>query len=141
MAADGAISTKNIELVTRGGAREHLAAPQSIGRAGAETGGTALHGASGVDQSGPMVGGMDVKPEKAPKPTGAGAKNSPKSAAILKLLQRKRGATIAELQEVTGWQPHSVRGFLSGTVRKRMGLELKSEPGSDGVRRYTVAKA
>lgn len=61
-----------------------------------------------------------------------------KSATVLKLLRRKKGAAISEIGEATGWQAHSVRGFISAVVKKRMGLEVKSEAGSDGVRRYTV---
>lgn len=38
----------------------------------------------------------------------------------------------------TGWQPHSVRGFLSGTVRKKMGLNVTSTKGDDGERNYSV---
>ena len=64
-----------------------------------------------------------------------------KSDQALRLLRRKRGATLAELQELTGWQAHSVRGFLSGTVKKRLGLALATELASDGVRHYRVPKA
>jgi hypothetical protein len=59
--------------------------------------------------------------------------------ALLKLLRSNKGATIPELQKATGWQPHSVRGFLSGTVKKRLGLTLKSAPGKTGERRYSIA--
>ena len=44
-----------------------------------------------------------------------------KSDTLLKLLNSKRGATIVQLQEASGWQSHSVRGFLSGTVKKKLG--------------------
>ena len=71
-------------------------------------------------------------------PTVAAAKQPSKSDTVLKLLRRKRGATIVELQEATGWQAHSVRGFLSGTIRKRMKRDVRSEPGADGARRYRV---
>ena len=57
---------------------------------------------------------------------------------ILTLLRRSRGATLAELSEATGWLPHSVRGFLSGTVKKRMGLGVLSERDAKGVRRYRI---
>jgi hypothetical protein len=40
--------------------------------------------------------------------------------------------------KATGWQPHSVRGFLSGTVGKKMGLAVSSAKGEDGERAYSV---
>tara|TARA_R110002074_G_scaffold94547_3_gene206398 strand:+ start:14174 stop:14527 length:354 start_codon:yes stop_codon:yes gene_type:complete len=60
---------------------------------------------------------------------------------VLQLLRRNKGASLAELQEVTGWQAHSVRGFLSGTVKKRMGLSLSSVKPEHGDRRYTIGEA
>ena len=63
-----------------------------------------------------------------------------KSDKLLKLLKSKRGVTIEQLQEASGWQAHSVRGFLSGTVKKKLGLTLVSEPGKDGRKRYRIDK-
>ncbi len=63
-----------------------------------------------------------------------------KSETIQTLLARLQGATISELSEATGWQAHSVRGYLSGTLKKKLGLTLTSSK-EDGSRRYQLAKA
>jgi Protein of unknown function (DUF3489) len=66
------------------------------------------------------------------------ARDGSKTAQILELLKRPGGVTSKELMKVTGWQPHSVRGFLSGTVGKKMGLAVVSTKGEDGERSYSV---
>jgi hypothetical protein len=63
-----------------------------------------------------------------------------KSDALLKLLHSKNGATPVQMQKATGWQPHSIRGFLSGTVKKKAGLKLKSWEEKGGERRYMIEK-
>lgn len=57
---------------------------------------------------------------------------------MLKRLRLSKGATITMLMETTGWQAHSVRGFLSAVVRKKLGLALVSEVGKNGTRRYRI---
>jgi len=69
---------------------------------------------------------------------GHSARDGSKAATILELLKRSGGATAQQLMKATGWQPHSVRGFLSGTISKRMGLAVVSAKGEDGERRYSV---
>jgi len=62
-----------------------------------------------------------------------------KNAIVLDLLRRKGGVSIPEIMSATGWQAHSVRGFLSGHVRKKLGKDVLSEKDDDGVRRYRIA--
>ena len=68
---------------------------------------------------------------------GDGTKST-KAEQVLKKLRLAKGATIEMLMEATGWQAHSVRGFLSAVVKKKLGLNLVSEVGKDGVRRYRI---
>jgi hypothetical protein len=61
-----------------------------------------------------------------------------KTAKVLEMLKRPGGATAKELLKVTGWQPHSLRGFISGTLGKKMGLTVTSAKGEDGGRVYSI---
>jgi hypothetical protein len=58
---------------------------------------------------------------------------------VIQTLRRQCGVSIDDIISKTTWQPHSVRGFLSAVVRKKLKLPLVSEVGKDGVRRYHIA--
>jgi hypothetical protein len=74
---------------------------------------------------------------KATKASSGGIKPDSKQDKIVALLQRPKGATLDALVKETQWQKHSVRGFLAGTVRKKLKLPLLSEK-IDGVRTYRI---
>ena len=59
----------------------------------------------------------------------------------LSLLERAKGASIAEMQGAMGWQAHSVRGFLAGTIKKMPGVTLVSDKTDNGPRRYRIEAA
>jgi len=75
-----------------------------------------------------------------PQSTPASGKNS-KQALVLRMLQRPEGATLAQIGEATGWQPHTIRGLMAGAFKKKLGLEITSEKnkGSDRVYRLVAA--
>jgi hypothetical protein len=77
------------------------------------------------------------KAPKAPK-TADGARDGSKAAKVLELLKRPGGANLKEIMKATEWQAHSVRGFLSGTLRKKLGLTVESTKAEDGERSYSV---
>jgi hypothetical protein len=55
-------------------------------------------------------------------------------------MRRKDGATLAEIMKQTGWMAHSVRGFISGALTKKMKFNIESKKDSSGERRYRVAE-
>ncbi len=63
----------------------------------------------------------------------------PKSRIVVEMLRRGAGVSIAEISDATCWQAHSVRGFLTATVKGRMKLPLVSDKDDEGVRRYHIA--
>jgi hypothetical protein len=72
--------------------------------------------------------------DKQPKANAPGFKKS----RVIAMLQAPAGATIAAMMKATGWQQHSVRGFLAGVVRKRLKLKLESKKDGDGERVYSI---
>jgi len=84
-----------------------------------------------------------VKPKRGtqPQPHPSSARQTErtetKQARILAMLRAPSGATIDAMMHATGWQPHSVRGFLAGVVRKKLGLNLVSAA-TEGRRLYRI---
>jgi hypothetical protein len=98
--------------------------------------------------SGSKAKAVSVKParerpnrsvSKADPPSEARTRSGTKQERAIEMLRSDDGASIAALMEATGWQQHSVRGFLAGVVRKRLGLPLESTK-VDGARVYRIAE-
>jgi Protein of unknown function (DUF3489) len=102
---------------------------------------------AGVRAPGPDVAPALAEPTKkatrAKKTPGAprsanGAREGSKTAMVLDLMKQEGGVTSKELMAATGWQPHSVRGFISGTLGKKMGLTVVSAKVENGERSYSI---
>jgi hypothetical protein len=84
----------------------------------------------------------EAKPKDGAPSAQAAAKaprDGSKKAIVLDLLKRAEGATLKEIMSATAWEAHSVRGFISGSLGKKMGLKIESEKRADGVRAYKTA--
>jgi hypothetical protein len=66
------------------------------------------------------------------------AREGSKKAIVLELLRRPEGATLADIMAATGWMAHSVRGFISGALGKKMGLAVESIKTPEGARAYRL---
>ena len=71
-------------------------------------------------------------------PTAPVAREGSKKAIVLDMLKRPEGATLQEIMSVTGWMAHSVRGFISGGLGKKMGLAVESLKTPEGARAYRI---
>ena len=76
----------------------------------------------------------DTPPTDGAKP----AREGSKKAIVLDMLHRPEGATLADIITATGWQAHSVRGFISGALAKKMGLVVESLKTTEGARAYRI---
>lgn len=76
------------------------------------------------------------------KPAAQGANGGPRAGSklemLLALLKRPEGASIEALAKATGWQAHSVRGAIAGTIKKKLGHDVKSERRDNGERIYSL---
>lgn len=82
--------------------------------------------------------GLPAEPEERGQ-TRRQPRQGSKAAQVIELLRRDEGATVSQLSEVTGWLPHSVRGFLAGALKKTHGLSAASRP-TEGGRLYRIVE-
>jgi len=80
----------------------------------------------------------NAKTRRVPVPAADKARSS-KQDTVIALLRRGQGASVSEIMDATGWQGHTVRGFLTATVKGRMKLPLVSEKAEGDERRYHIA--
>jgi hypothetical protein len=95
--------------------------------------------ASAKDRKAKPTPKLPMSPPAPAEQTQTPARNT-KQGRILALLNQRDGATIAELMQATDWQQHSIRGFLAGTVKKKLGLALISSKSDGALRRYRIAR-
>ena len=79
----------------------------------------------------------DVRPRKASETTRT--RGASKQASLIEMLKRSDGATIIEIVEALGWQPHTVRGAMAGALKKKLGLTIVSEKVEGRGRVYRLA--
>jgi hypothetical protein len=79
-----------------------------------------------------------TKPKGAKVPKDKGVRAGSKTEIILGLLKRPGGVTLRELMKAASWQAHSVRGFISAVVVKKMALKVESTKSEGGERTYSV---
>jgi len=118
--------------------RSRTAAPQPADvapeTATATTGASPKNGAPKARKSATKIS----KPAQSAK-TATEPRADSKKAIILDLLRRPKGATLGEIMAATDWQAHSVRGFISGNITKKMGLTVESTKNAAGERTYRIA--
>lgn len=90
-----------------------------------------------VTPTGEALSGIGISSNaKPPKP-----KRKPrdsKQAKVIEMLKRDEGATLSQIIEATGWQPHTVRGAISGALKKKLGLTIVSRKLDSGERLYRI---
>jgi len=126
---------KAIQSLDGGSAEAAITAPKGANKAKAA--GNRGKKAKSAAKPKPAKAAKGKSSKAAAKPTTA--RDGSKKAEVLGLLQRKGGATLTQIMKATGWQAHSVRGFISGALGKKMGLTVESAKRDDGERVYSIA--
>jgi hypothetical protein len=134
----------NAEINDKAAAAAEQGATVAPEKAPSKKGGSQKKGAPKAKKSAKAAAPKTVAKanKKAAKPAAkkAGApRPESKGARILEMIARAKGATLAEIMKATGWQAHSVRGFLS-TAGKKRSLKIESSKSETGGRTYKIAK-
>lgn len=88
---------------------------------------TAESAPTGADEARSAAAERNAPTEATPAPKSRTPREGTKQAKLIEMLRAKDGATIDEIVATTGWQPHTVRGAMSGALKKKLGLEVTSE--------------
>ena len=110
--------------------------PSSSGD-GRETGGP-RRAREGQAEEGRAEGQRRHTPRAAANDTVPIARKGSKKAEVIDLMRRSQGVTLAEIMALTGWQAHTVRGFISRTLTKKLGLKVESFRSNEKERTYRV---
>ena len=132
---------KAIQKLDGAAEAEATTAPEASSTAASAKAPKAPKGARKAAQVAPAKAKASKTPKAAKKATSAPVpREFSKKAIVLDMLKRKGGATMAEIAKETGWQNHTIRGFISGTLTKKMGLTIESTRSEAGDRTYRTAK-
>lgn len=93
---------------------------------------------TGADEAPNAEASQDAPAEAHPAPKARTPRTGTKQAKLIEMLRAEGGATIDEIVAATGWQPHTVRGALSGALKKKLDLTITSEKIDGGARRYRI---
>jgi hypothetical protein len=92
----------------------------------------------GADEAPSAEPPQDAPAEPDPAPKARTPRTGTKQETLIAMLRAEGGATIDEMAAATGWAAHSIRGVLSGTLKKKLGLAVTSEKVAGGARRYRL---
>jgi hypothetical protein len=143
IAAKGAITMTTTNIKTEGVAQAAVFSEEPTAKKKANTAPRKPRVAPEKAKSGKKTtptrkGAKAAKTAKQAKQAKPAAREGTKAEKVLELLKRPQGATFADLMKATNWQKHSIRGFLSGTVGKKMGLNLESVKTDGKERTYSI---
>jgi hypothetical protein len=98
----------------------------------------------GTEGPEPVAAGQEPQASESAPAASPGARTrtpraGTKQARMIELLRRPEGATVEQIAEATGWQHHTVRGAISGALKKKLGLTVTSEKSDSGERAYRIA--